>query len=306
MSRQPLNRWWINLLVVGALVVGCQAAPDTAATDEPEADGIFALQQQLDQAAESGAASTQVAALQEAVDDGEEATQEPNGPAQQQERMIIKNGAIMLMVDDADSALARVMQVAGDSDGYVISSEVYGDDDTKSATVTIAVRADQFEAAMERLRGIAIEVLSESATGQDVTGEFVDLESRLRTLEATRARIQGFLDQAQTVEEALDVNRELTSIDEEIETVRGRMKYLSGRAAFSTITVQIRLDPPEEEAAAPFSAAETLNQAIKAQAAIVQGLIQLLIWLVIVPGPYLVIGGLVFAGVRLWSKRRAP
>ncbi|HPD42084.1 MAG TPA: DUF4349 domain-containing protein, partial [Anaerolineae bacterium] len=78
-------------------------------------------------------------------------------------------------------------------------------------------------------------------SGQDVTDEYVDLQSRLGNLEATRDRIRTFLDQAQTVDEALRVNEQLAAVEAQIEQVKGRMVYLRERSAYSTITVQ--LDP---------------------------------------------------------------
>jgi predicted nucleic acid-binding Zn-ribbon protein len=97
---------------------------------------------------------------------------------------------------------------------------------------------DQFENALLRLRDLSLRVVDESAGGQDVSEEYVDLQSRLNNLESTRDRIRGFLDQAQTVDDSLRINQELSTIEDQIEQVKGRMNYLSHRAAYSTITVQ--------------------------------------------------------------------
>src|SRR5512147_2694754 len=87
--------------------------------------------------------------------------------------MIIKNGDMRLLVTDTDRALDGVTQVVGDTDGYVISSRVWFQDyygtNYKYATLTIGVPADQFDNTLSRLRGLAVRVLDENATGQDVT-----------------------------------------------------------------------------------------------------------------------------------------
>jgi hypothetical protein len=154
------------------------------------------------------------------------------------ERLIIKNGEMTLLVEDTDVTIDRLAQVVGDLGGYIISSRVWYQerqgDEYKYATVTLAVPASEFENALRRLRGLAI----------IVTDEFVDLESRLRNLEATRDRIREFLDKARTVEEALEVNEQLSNVEDKIEQVQGRMNYLVDRASFSTITVQIEPDVP--------------------------------------------------------------
>jgi hypothetical protein len=137
----------------------------------------------------------------------------------------------------------------GDVGGYIISSRVWYQDfngeNYKYATVSMGVPVDQFETAMRRLRGLAIKVLDENASGQDVTSEFVDLQSQLGNLEATRDRIRGFLNDAKTIEESLRINQELTNIEDQIEKVKGRMTFLSGRSAYSTITANIEPKLPE-------------------------------------------------------------
>lgn len=97
-------------------------------------------------------------------------------------------------------------QVATENGGCVLSSQAWQYGTGKSATLVIAVLAENFETAMRRLRDLAVEVQRETSSGQDVTAEYVDLEARLRNLEATRDRIRAFLDEAQTVDEALRVN----------------------------------------------------------------------------------------------------
>jgi hypothetical protein len=167
--------------------------------------------------------------------------------------LVIKQAQIRLQVKSTDQAIDRLTQVVSDTGGYIVSNRVWfeqtGAESYKYAAYTIAVPVDGFEVALRRLRALAIKVVDETASGQDVSAEYVDLESRLANLKATRDRIRGFLDQAQTVEESLRINTELSAIEEQIEQVEGRIRWLSGRAAFSTITVQ--LDPELPPAPTP-------------------------------------------------------
>ena len=165
------------------------------------------------------------------------------------ERLIIKDGNVRLLVEDTDVAIDGVMQAVGDLGGYVLSSRIWyqawGEENYKYASITIGVPAEEFERAIRRLRALAVRVLDETSTGEDVTDQYVDLQSRLESLQATRARILEFLDQARTVQEALTVNQELAAVEAQIEEVQGRINYLSGRAAFSTITIQLEPELPE-------------------------------------------------------------
>jgi hypothetical protein len=228
---------------------------------------------------------------------------------QPQERLIIKNGEMRLLVEDTDIAVDRISQIAIDNGGYVLSSQTWSVNEGKSGTVVIAVRAENFETTFRRLRDIALDVVQESSSGTDVSTEYVDLESRLRNLEATRDRMLTFLEQAATVDEALEVNKELAEIEAEIEQVKGRMTYLTGRAAFSTITIdlempQISPTPTVTPTPAAWSLNSSFESAAQTQIRTARTLLEAVTWIVVVPGPYLLVLGLVWWGVRVRRRRK--
>lgn len=165
------------------------------------------------------------------------------------QHMIVKNGDVKLMVKDTDRALDGLTQIVGDVQGYIISSRVWYQDyygtNYKYASLTMGVPVDQFENALRRLRGLSVRVLDENETGEDVTDQFVDLQSQLTNLEATRDRIKGFLDQAKNVDEALRINQQLSDVEAQIEQIKGKMNYLSNRSAFSTITINLEPQLPD-------------------------------------------------------------
>ncbi|MGC9395490.1 MAG: DUF4349 domain-containing protein [Anaerolineae bacterium] len=235
-------------------------------------------------------------------------------------RMIVKNADLQLTVENTDVAIDRLTQIVGDVGGYIVSSRVWYqswlDVEYKYASVTLGVPVDQFEAAMRRLRDIALTVDDERAGGQDVTDEYVDLDSRLRNLEATRDRIRTFLDQAQTVDEALKVNAELKAVEAEIEAVQGRMNYLFDRASYSTITVELSPKLPDlpsptptptptpTPAPEPWSAGRVVENAGNTLAAILRVLAELAIWFSIVVLPFVLPPIALFVFVRRFFYRK--
>ena len=72
----------------------------------------------------------------------------------------------------------------------------------------------------------------------------MDLQSQLTNLESTRGRIQEFLKDAKTVDEALRINQELSNIEAQIEQIKGQMNYLNDRSAYSTITANLEPELP--------------------------------------------------------------
>lgn len=223
-------------------------------------------------------------------------------------RMIVKNADIRLLVEDTNTAIDRTTQIVGDAGGYIVSSRVwyqdYGGHQLKYASVTLGVPVDEFEKALSRLRGLAIEVRDETASGDDVTDQYVDLQSQLTNLEATRERVKSFLDDAKTVDEALRINQELSSLESQIEQIKGRMNYLNDRSAFSTITINLEPELPELEplpqpVPAAWNPGVVLEDAVKVLTVAYQGIAEFVIWLFVVILPILLPPALI-----LWALGR--
>jgi hypothetical protein len=318
------------LLAGPLLAAGCgggevQTVAITAPPEEIIVEQTVVVEVVAEEPAEVAWAASVPAALPTAKPDDLPEGASPGEPAlvsisYRPNRLIIKDAELRLAVENTDRAIDRTTQIVADVGGYIISSRVWYQDwmgeSYKYATLTLGIPVDQFETAMRRLRDLALRVVDETAAGQDVTDEYVDLESRLRNLEATRDRIRTFLDQAQDVEEALEVNEELAAVEEEIEQVQGRMNYLFDRAGFSTITVQI--DPelptptptptptatPTPTPESPWSPGPTIKAAGETTVSITRALIELGIWVVMVVLPLVLPPALVAFAIWRLSKRR--
>ncbi len=232
------------------------------------------------------------------------------------ERMIIKNAEIALLVQDTDVALDGITLVASEYGGYIVSSHTWLQNEFKYATVRLGVPSQEFENVLRRLRSLALQVTNETAAGEDVTSQYVDLQSRLTNLQATRDRIREFLAKAVTAEEALKVNEQLSGVEGQIEEIQGRMNYLQGRAAYSTIDVTLSpqlptptptLTPTPTPTPTPnaWRPGETLDSAAGALKVSVQGFVNLIIWVGVALGPWIVAAAAVVALV-LWLVRRRP
>ena len=110
--------------------------------------------------------------------------------------------------------------------------------------LVVRVPAPRFHAALDEVQR-AGDVEHREVQAQDVSEQFHDVEIRIRNLEAMRARVEALLQQARTVEEALQIEQQLARITEELELMRGRQRFLADRIAFSTITVIFRPRPRE-------------------------------------------------------------
>ncbi len=220
-------------------------------------------------------------------------------------QMVVKNGDMRLLVKDTDRALDGITQIVGDVRGYVVSSRTWFQDyygtNYKYATITMSVPVDQFENAQLRLHSLAIRVLDDTASGQEVSEQYVDLQSQMTNLQATRDRIKGFLDQARTVDEALTINAQLSDVESQIEKIKGQMNYLSSRSAFSTISINLEPDLPKIELTptptatvtptatpvviqplGPWDPGTTTKQATNALVSVYRVIVDTLIWIFVV------------------------
>ncbi len=304
-----------RLIALGMIVVVVVACGGPAATTEPQP----VEEQAVPGAQEAPAAGDEAQQPAEASSSTNAVYRTGQGQVTSASvgRLIIKDGQLTLLVRDTDVTIGGVMQIVGDLGGYVVSSrvwfEAHGATNYKYATLTLGVPSTDFERAIDRLRSLALRVLDEVSSGEDVTDEYVDLQSRLESLEATRSRILTFLEDAKSVEEALKVNKELASVEADMEEVQGRMNYLSGRSAFSTITVTIEPELPEltpfpTPTPVPWHADRTFTNARRSLADAYRGIADLAIWLVVavvpVLAPFVLIGWVIWRAMR--RKKAAP
>jgi hypothetical protein len=155
-------------------------------------------------------------------------------------RKFVKTADLGLRSEEVRQSAARAQQVAATAGGTVLSSQVYRSDDSVTADLVLSVPSEEFERVLDELRSLGKKVTTDSISGQDVTEEYVDLKSRERNLRATEESLLRLYDRAENVEEALSIQRELTTVRGEIELVQGRIKYLDQRSAYSQITLNIQ------------------------------------------------------------------
>jgi len=232
------------------------------------------------------------------------------------ERMVIYNANLRIAVEDPTASLDSIVAMAESSGGFVVYSNIYQSTTSSGKTVpyaniTIRVPAGQLDPIMTSIKGLTPDpdedVLSENVSGQDVTSEYTDLESQLRNLEAAEQALVEIMENAKDTEDVLDVFDELTYYRGQIESVKGRMQYLSESAAMSAISVEI----VAKESLQPITIAGwepqgTVKKAVEALINTGQKLVDILIWFGIYCLPFLVPLGLaVFFLVKLLLKRKA-
>jgi hypothetical protein len=221
-------------------------------------------------------------------------------PSIEEERMIVRNGDISLVVEDVVDARDEIARLAVRFDGYVVSSRISGEEQDMRGWISIRVSDDRFDQALSELRDLAVRVTSESTDSRDVTEEYVDLQSRLNNAEATESQYLALLEKAIDVEDILRIYDSLSRVRGEIEQIKGRMQYLERTSSMSLISVNLR---PEATAKplvrAGWSAFEALKSAVRGIVIFGQWLGTIAIWVMI----FIPIWGTIL-GIILWRRRK--
>ncbi len=291
------HRWWMMLVVVALLAGGCASVkPGAPATIESD-EGVMmggAMPEALPMEAAPPEAA-RVVSTNGAID----------AVGDLPDRMIIYNGSLSLVVDDTLTTAEKVTTMVQQWDGYVASSDSYAiADGLMRVEMSLRVPAEHFNEAMNALRALSDDIRQDSISSSDVTEEYVDLDSRLRALEAKADRLTELMDRAEDTEAVLAVYRELSATEQEIERVKGRMRYLERHAAMGSIDVT--LIPRESEKPIEIGGWEpkgVVKHAVQALIDTYHVLATVVIWLVIYGLPMALLAWLLFLIIR-WLCRR--
>jgi hypothetical protein len=235
-----------------------------------------------------------------------------SGEPVSQDRLVIRNANLTLVVTDPTASVEAISKLAKDMGGFVVSSYLYetaygtGNLTATQGTVTVRVPADQLDVALDTIKAGAIEVRSENISGEDVTQQYVDLQSRLRNLEAAEEQLQEIMGSATRTEDVMMVYNQLVQVRGEIESVKGQMQYFEQSARLSAITVELIPDATAQPLQiAGWRPEGTAKAAVEALIQALQFLADAGIWAVICVVPIALILGLpAYFVIRAILRRR--
>lgn len=157
------------------------------------------------------------------------------------ERKIIKTGHINLQVDSYKKTALEVNSMVDEMNGYIVQENTYVYDPNHKllkGNIAIRIPVERFEEALSRLENMG-NTNNRSVDSQDVTEEYVDVESRLNAMRLKEERLLAILNKSGTLGDILAVENELAKTRADLEALEGRLRYLNNRTELSTINVSI-------------------------------------------------------------------
>jgi len=163
---------------------------------------------------------------------------------QAQERLVIENADLSIVVKDPKTRMREINDLAKELGGFVVSSNLYqsftpAGIEVPEASIVIRVPSERLDEALEKIKAGAVDVQYENRSGQDVTSQYVDLQSQLSAKQAAEKKLLEILDKAEKAEDVLAIYLQVQSVQTEIELLKGQIKYYEESAALSAISVRI-------------------------------------------------------------------
>ncbi|MBK8253094.1 MAG: DUF4349 domain-containing protein [Polyangiaceae bacterium] len=240
-----MSRWilWVTWAVWTLAVLGCasakmpeappmadgryaatEAMPGSGLAEEYMTDGLaMGMAVPTSTAAASGSPMSPPAPNAQAGTGSTQASTDTQRPP-----MLVYTASMNLAVFQVAEASKQVETMTREAGGFLARRDDH--------QIVVRVPAAKFDDMMKRIEKLG-DVLHRNVSAEDVTEQYMDMEVRLKNARAVRDRLQQLLEKATKVEESLAIEKELTRVGTEIETLEGKLKYLRDRVSFSTITV---------------------------------------------------------------------
>jgi tetrahydromethanopterin S-methyltransferase subunit G len=235
------------VLVLLVVLAGCAGAGGGDIADRSQQSGEEA---NLDYSGDGGgaAASTPAATGTPRAENADRSGDAGGAGQAVQRRELIRTARVTLEVDDFDAANERLTEYARSTGGFVGDSSRRvngeGNDTWTVGQVTLRIPAGNYSEALAFINDTGTVRASEQST-RDVTEQVVDLEVRLENLRSERDQLRALYERANTTEDVLAVQQELSRVQTEIERTEARLQQLERQVAFTTVTVEIREPRPD-------------------------------------------------------------
>ncbi len=152
---------------------------------------------------------------------------------------IIKSGSMEFETDALSDSKSKVDQVVASLGGYY-EDEAYREyDGSYNYDLVIRLHGSQFDSLVTQLEEGIGQLKIKNLSANDVTEEYVDLKIRLDNKLAVLAQYKTILKRARTIEEILTVNEKVRRIEEEIESKKGRLRYLDDRVQYAELRLKL-------------------------------------------------------------------
>lgn len=223
----------------------------------------------------------------------EEAAMAPREAGPQEEifeRKLIRTGNVSLEVQSLSDAEEKIAAWAKSLGGYVTNANTW----EMGAGFTVRIPSERFDQAMAEAGNFG-RITNRSINSQDVSDNYYDIKSRLETKYILRDKLSNYLSQAKDIKDLLEIERQLNSVIEDIESTESRFKRLSNQIDYSTIYIDMHFAHGKDEGGIILpDVKESWNTFISNIIAFFWGLLKVLFYIVIFGIPLIALAAFFF------------
>lgn len=222
-------------------------------------------------------------------------------------RMLIYKANLTMRVQSYQDAQSKLQDMIHLSDGYLVSFQESRSDHELGGTYVIKIPASGFNSFLDELETIDPLTMERRIEGQDVTEEYVDLSARLKAKQVVEERLLSFMDEAQRADDLVSFSNELGRVQEEIERLKGRMRFLDQNVAYSTVELRIyeRTDGNALMLTEDQNLFERAWQAMKSSTTFLWQFLQAVLVFIAGALPVLLVLAIVGVPITFWLLRRS-
>jgi len=320
MRRRGLHYLFVVVLMAAVLLSGCGAGDSNSAANTADSGGMD--KGTAPQAAVTTNSTADKASSEAAVAGGGDANAVQNTTGENTSKgtsgftgsdvvaglnkKLIYHANLNMEVEDYAKAQTEVRNMITLAKGYIIQFTENRSEYEQGGTFIMKVPASGFSSFLGNLEKVKHETFQRSIEGQDVSEEYVDLESRLKAKQLMESRYIEFMEKATKSNDLVAFANQLGTIQEEIERIKGRMRYIDQNVSFST--VELRLYQTDESFAAKHSTeqgplGERASDALKGSLNAISVLLQWVVVILAAALPVLIGGGIV-AAIVWWFRKK--
>lgn len=219
-------------------------------------------------------------------------------------RKLIYRANVTMEVEEFAAAQTEIRNLIQLSGGYLLEFSESKTEYEKGGAFVIKVPSSGFMTFLSHMEQLSPDHYESRITGQDVTEEYVDLESRLHAQQVTEERLLAFMEQATRADDLVEFSRELGRVQQEIEQIKGRMRYLEQNVAYSTIEARIyeKMEGVSRLSREDTPFGERLSQSLTAVLEGISIVLQELIIFIVAAIPVAIVLGIIAAPFYMWYR----
>ena len=281
---------------------GCSggSAGDSGAAGSAGADTSAQSAEKQDAAGVAGGAPDAAAAPA----DGSAAARPAAVPAVSFDRKLARRADISITVADVDAAATKVRAVAASADGMVVAEAISSEPEDPAlggfSTITISVPTAALDATLDKLATLG-KVHSRNASTDDVTAQYVDTESRVKTMQSSVERVRALMGQATKLGDVVALEAELSRRQADLEATQSQLAALKDSVALSPVEVRLSTD---EQVLQQADESTGFLAGLKAGWAAFTGSVTVLLTILGAMLPFAVVAALVLVPLLVWLRRR--